>query len=175
MVSIAAIDGQAWGGGAELAWSCDLRVASERATFGQPEVLIGVPPAGGAARIAHLAGEAAAKRLVLDGRPVSAAEALRLGLVDRVVPDGEAVTVALDWARWLARRPEWALAQSKEIIVGARGLTLGDALRRETGSFVAQFMRPEVRREALAVQQRYDEGADSYAAFLIDQPWPEAT
>jgi enoyl-CoA hydratase/carnithine racemase len=167
MVSIAAIDGQAWGGGAELAWSCDLRVASADATLGQPEVMIAASPAGGAARIAHLAGEATAKRIVLDGRPVGGAEAHRLGLVHRLTPSGGAVPEALEWAKWLAGRPPGALATAKRAVVGARGLALRDALRAETAMFVERLSTSEIQVLALEVQTRYDEGADSYAAFKL--------
>lgn len=169
MVSIAAVDGQAWGGGAELAWACNLRVASEAATFGQPEVIVGVPTLDGAARIARLVGEATAMRLILDGRPIDGAEAHRLGLVHRLVAPGTAVDGALAWARWLAGHPDWALAGSKELIVGGRALSMRDALRRETALFVEAFTRAEVVEQAQQVQARYDNGADSYEAFGIDR------
>lgn len=167
MVSLAAIEGQAWGGGAELAWSCDFRVASEGSTLGQPEILVGLPPAGGATRMSRIAGEAAARRLVLDGRPVSAREAFRLGLVDMLVDNGSALDAAVQWATWLAGRPASHLALAKDMIVGSRDMTLGDALRRETGSFVERFTDPDVVERALEVQGRYDNGADSYDAFGI--------
>jgi enoyl-CoA hydratase len=167
MVSLAAIEGQAWGGGAELAWSCDFRVASEGSTLGQPEILVGLPPAGGATRMSRIAGEAAARRLVLDGRPVSAREAFRLGLVDMLVGNGSALDAAVQWATWLAGRPASHLALAKNLIVGSRDMTLGEALRRETGSFVERFTDPDVVERALEVQGRYDDGADSYDAFGI--------
>lgn len=165
MVSIAAIDGQAWGGGAELAWSCDLRVASERSSFAQVEAMLGVTTAGGSARIAHLAGEAIAKQLVLDARPISANEAFRLGLVHRVVAPGNALSESVQWAGWLSQRPPWALAASKHVINGSRGKDLATALRDETSTYVEQFSKPEVLDLARAAQARYDDGADSYDAF----------
>lgn len=170
MISIAAIDGQAWGGGAELAWACDFRVVSEVSTLGQPEVMVGLPPAGGASRIARIAGEAAAKRVVLDGRPLSADEAHRLGLVDRLVPSGEALTAALEWATWLAGRPPGDLAMLKDLIVGSRELELGEALKRETTLFVSRFADDSVVERALGVQARYEAGADSYEAFQLPGP-----
>lgn len=167
LVSIAAVDGQAWGGGAELAWACDFRVASEISTFGQPEVMLGLPPSGGATRIARLAGEAAARRLALDGRPISAAEAHRLGLVDRLVPPGGAIAAARDWAAWLTQRPEGTLALVKQAIVGGRDLPFREALRHETGTFVSRFAEEATVARVLAAQSRYDQGADSYEAFGI--------
>jgi enoyl-CoA hydratase len=168
MVSIAAIDGQAWGGGAELAWACDLRVASERATFAQPEVLVGVTPAaGGAAKLARIAGEAAALRLVLDGRPVDAHEAYRLGLIHRLVPAGEALDAATDWARWLVGLPPWALEANKRAVKGVRDTPLRDALRQEGVNYAEAFSRADALQRAREIQGRYDAGADSYEAFGI--------
>lgn len=170
MVSIAAMDGQAWGGGFLLALACDFRVASERTSVGQPEVTAGVSTAGEAARIAHLAGEAAAKRLILDGRPISAAEAHRLGLVDRLVPSGRALAEAVEWATWLAEREPDDLAMAKDVIVGARDLTFAEALKRETTTFVSMFADQEVVARLNEVQRRYDEGSDSYDAFGLPRP-----
>lgn len=168
MISVAAINGQAWGGGAELCWACDLRVASTSASFAQPEVNIGLTPGwGGASKVAHLAGEAAAIRLVLDGRPISADEASTLGLVHRVVPPGEALDVATDWAVWLASRPAWALVANKALVKGARGIPLRDALRREIETFAQCASRPEALALVREAQSRYDAGSDSYEAFGI--------
>ena len=86
--TIAAVNGLALGGGAELAWCCDLRILGERSVFGQPEVLLGIIPGGGATqRLTRLVGRSTAKRLIWGGAQVDASEALRLGLADEVVPD----------------------------------------------------------------------------------------
>ena len=88
MIVIAANNGQAWGGGAELSWGCDLRIAAESATYGQPEVALGIiPGAGGTTRLARLIGQTKCMEMILDGRPITAAEALALGAINRVVPD----------------------------------------------------------------------------------------
>ena len=90
MPTVAAVDGPALGGGAELAYACDLRVCTERAVFGQPEVRLGILAGAGATyRLPALIGEARAKELLFTGRRVEAAEALRIGLVNRVVADPE--------------------------------------------------------------------------------------
>lgn len=167
LVSIAAVDGQAWGGGAELAWACDLRVASTASTFGQPEVIIGVATSGGIARITRLAGEAAAKRFVLDGDPVPAEEAYRMGLVHELTRPGEAIERAVAWAERLASYPPGSLTRIKEILVAGRDVALSDALRLETGRFLESFSDPGFVERARGVQARYDEGADSYTAFGI--------
>jgi enoyl-CoA hydratase/carnithine racemase len=165
LVSIAAIDGQAWGGGAELAWACDLRVAGSGSTFAQVEVRLGVTTVGGAARIAHLAGEAAAKRLVLDGRPIDADEALHLGLVHRVADAGRAVEEAVEWARWLVSHPPGALARAKAVITANRGQQLKEALEGELRAYVEAFSRDEALDRARAAQDAYNAGADSYDVF----------
>ena len=85
---VAAVDGQAWGGGCELSLACTLRVASERAHFGQPEVAVGIiPGAGGTQRLPRLVGAGRAAELVLSARIIDAPEALRIGLVEAVLPD----------------------------------------------------------------------------------------
>jgi enoyl-CoA hydratase len=169
MVSIAAIDGQAWGGGAELCWACDLRVASSEASIAQPEVNIGLTPGwGGATKVAHLAGEAAALRLVLDGRPISGDEALRLGLVHRVTRGGEALAEALGWAGWLASRPPWALAANKALVKGGRDQSLRDRLRKEIETFAELASREEVLALVRRAQDRYDAGGGSHDAFGLD-------
>jgi enoyl-CoA hydratase len=168
MVSIAAVEGEAWGHGAEVAWACDLRVASERAVFGQMEVNVGVTPgSGGSVRITRIAGEAAAMRLLLDGRPVNAQEALRMNLVHWVVAPGQALSAALEWAAWLASRPPQGLATNKRVLVEQRDLPVLDALKVEGRAFVERFSSPgglDLVREA---QARYDGGGDTYDAFGI--------
>ncbi|MEU8392873.1 enoyl-CoA hydratase-related protein, partial [Micromonospora sp. NPDC048843] len=96
MPTVAAVDGPALGGGAELAYACDLRVCTARAVFGQPEVRLGILAGAGAThRLPALIGEGRAKELLFTGRRVDAAEALRIGLVNRVVDEpGELLTVA---------------------------------------------------------------------------------
>lgn len=169
VVSIAAVDGQAWGGGAELAWTCDLRVATARASFAQPEVNIGLTPGwGGITKIAHLAGEAAALRLALDGRPVDGTEAHAMGLVHRVVPAGRALAEALDWAEWLATRPAGALEAVKHVTKSIRGMPLRDAFRLELETFAERASHPEVLALIRAAQERYDAGDDSPAAFGLE-------
>lgn len=168
MVSIAAVDGQAWGHGAELAWACDLRVASTRALFGQPEVNVGVcPGSGGTVRLARLVGEATALRLVLDGRPIDGAEAFRLGLVHRLVEPGRSLGEAQSWAEWLASRPPGALTACKRAVKGTRGLPFEDALRHEGTVFIERLSQPETIERLRATQARYEDGADTPTAFGI--------
>jgi enoyl-CoA hydratase len=112
---LAAVNGLALGGGCELAMSCDLRFASDRARFAQPEVTLGLIPAwGGTQRMPRLIGKAKAKELIYSGQMVNAQEALRIGLVNRVVPDGEELRAAVDYVRMLAAKTSpLAVAQAK--------------------------------------------------------------
>lgn len=122
LVSVAAIEGFALGGGLELALACDLRVASDAAMLGLPEITIGViPGAGGTQRLPRLVGGARARDLVLTGRRVAADEALAIGLVDRLVPAGAAFHAAMDLGRTFASGPRAALAAAKAALVAARG------------------------------------------------------
>jgi enoyl-CoA hydratase len=115
---IAAINGFALGGGCELALACDFRIASDISRFGQPEVGLGIIPGwGGTFRLPRIVGISAAKRLILDGEIIDASEALRLGLVDRVVPSVELLNAAKKWAHRLAERSPVAMSAAKRAIV----------------------------------------------------------
>ena len=112
---LVAINGLALGGGCELSMSCDLRFASDRARFGQPEVTLGLIPAwGGTQRMPRLIGRAKAKELIYSGQIINAQEALRIGLVNKVVPDGEELRAAVDYVRMLAAKTSpFAVMQAK--------------------------------------------------------------
>ncbi len=143
--TIAAVNGVALGGGCELALACDLRVASDGARFGQPEILLGIIPGGGGTqRLARLVGPARAKDLVFSGRAVDAAEALRIGLVDRVV-DGDALPAALELAATFAAGPRHALALAKDAIDGGLEGSLDAGLLLEQERFVASFTTSDAR------------------------------
>ncbi|GAA2853665.1 enoyl-CoA hydratase/isomerase family protein [Nonomuraea rubra] len=114
---IAAITGYALGGGCELALCADFRVAGESAKLGQPEILLGIiPGAGGTQRLPRLVGPARAKDLIFTGRHVPAAEALAIGLVDRMVPDEQVYTAALEWAATFVGGPAVALRAAKQAV-----------------------------------------------------------
>jgi enoyl-CoA hydratase/carnithine racemase len=143
--TIAAVNGVALGGGCELALACDLRVASDGARFGQPEILLGIIPGGGGTqRLARLVGPARAKDLVLTGRMVDAAEALRIGLVDEVV-EGDAVAAALERAAAFASGPRHALALAKRAIDEGLEVTLAEGLVLEQSRFVDAFATDDAR------------------------------
>lgn len=136
---IAAVNGYALGGGCELALACDMRVASGRAMFGQPEILLGIIPGGGGTqRLTRLVGPARSKDIVCSGRMVDSEEALRIGLVDRLVDD-DALEMALDLARTFAKGAVLAQAASKLAIDGGLDGTLEAGLDLEADQFVEVF------------------------------------
>jgi len=125
-VTLAAIDGHALGGGLMLALAQDLRIASDRARFGFPEVSLGFNPGYGIARVLDVLGGATARDLLLTGRTIHASEALRLGVVNRVVAAATLEASATAWAREIARAPREALAATKEIVAALRDGERGD-------------------------------------------------
>lgn len=131
---IAAVNGLALGGGNELAMSCDIRFVSDRARFGQPEVKLGLIPGwGGTQRMSRLIGTGKAKELIFSGQMINAQEALRVGLVNKIVPDGEELRAATDFIRMLASNVSpLALSQAKIAInEGIQTPSLKEALEYE--------------------------------------------
>ncbi len=132
MPTIAAIEGNALGGGLELALCCDLRIASERARLGLPEVRLAVTPgAGGTQRLPRVVGPARAKELILTGRVLTAQDAERIGLVNQVVPAGGALAAADAMAAEIALRGPLAVREAKRLIDLATETTLDLGLAAE--------------------------------------------
>jgi enoyl-CoA hydratase len=132
MPTIAAIEGNALGGGLELALCCDIRIASARARLGLPEVRLAVTPgAGGTQRLPRVVGTARARELILTGRVIDADEAERIGLVSRVVPAGEALAAADEMAAEIAARGPVAVREAKRLIALASDVSLADGLAAE--------------------------------------------
>jgi enoyl-CoA hydratase len=144
-VTIAAVDGYALGGGLMLAIAQDLRVASDRARFGLPEVTLGFPPAYGIARLLDVVAGGHARDLLLTGRTIHATEALRIGLVNRVVapPTLEASVTSL--AAEIARSPRSGLSATKEIVASIRSGGPG----REAEGFAAALRTSPAARERI--------------------------
>lgn len=139
-VSIAAINGYAMGGGLECALACDLRVAEEHAQMALPEATVGLLPcAGGTQWLAWTVGESWAKRMVLLGERVDAATALRIGLVDDVVPRGGALQRALTMAAQVEKQSPTSVTACKKLIQGARHQPAHQVLVAEREAFVALF------------------------------------
>jgi enoyl-CoA hydratase/carnithine racemase len=137
---VAAVTGYALGGGCELALAADLRFAADNATFGQPEVLLGIiPGAGGTQRLTRLVGPSKAKDLIFTGRFVKADEALAIGLVDRLYPAESVYDEAVAWARQFSRAASYALRAAKESIDRGVEVDLESGLEIERQQFAALF------------------------------------
>ncbi len=152
IVTIAAVNALAFGGGCELAMACDFRIAAESATFGQPEINLGIIPGfGGTQRLPRLVGEAKALELNLTGDPIGADEAYELGLATRVVPDHELLDTALAWARKLAGQAPIAIEQIKR--VSASG-DLDAGIEAEKRGFAAAFGSEDAKEGISAFIQK---------------------
>jgi enoyl-CoA hydratase/carnithine racemase len=158
VVFVAAINGSAQGGGCELSLACDARLmAAGDHMIGQPEIFLAFPPGGGGTqRLTRLLGTAKALRVVLDGAPLSPAEAAELGLVDRVVPSGELLDEAVALARRLGSRPRAAIAGAKRAVYDGGSLPLADGLRHEASEFLAAAGTPESIRAMEAYVEQFE-------------------
>jgi enoyl-CoA hydratase/carnithine racemase len=137
---VAAITGYALGGGLELALCADFRVLGESAKVGQPEILLGIiPGAGGTQRLPRLIGPAKAKDLIFTGRHMDAAEALAVGLADKVVPDAEVYEAARDMVARYAAGPALALRAAKQAVDSGLEVDLATGLEIERLHFAALF------------------------------------
>lgn len=155
--TIAAVAGFALGGGCELSLACDFRMASSKARFGQPEILLGIIPGGGGTqRLPRLVGPARAKDLIFTGRQVRADEALAIGLVDRVTEPEALHAEALAWAAELAAGATVAQGLAKQAIDDGLDSPLGDGLGLEQRHFVEVFGT--------------DDAGIGVASFLADGP-----
>ena len=143
-LTIAAVNAVAYGGGCELAMACDVRIAAQSASFGQPEINLGIIPGfGGTQRLPRLVGTARALELNLTGEPISAAEAYEIGLVNRVVPDHELHDVAMAWARKLAGQAPLAVRAIKRTTAGDNDLDEG--IEAEKRAFAEVFATADAR------------------------------
>jgi enoyl-CoA hydratase / 3-hydroxyacyl-CoA dehydrogenase len=150
IVTIAAVNAIAFGGGCELAMGCDLRIAAESATFGQPEINLGIIPGfGGTQRLPRLIGSSRALEANLTGDPISAYDAYELGLANRVVPDHELLDTALAWARKLAGQAPLAVERIKRV--------------SDAGDFDAGI---EAEKDAFAEAFASEDAREGISAFL---------
>lgn len=152
---VAALNGHALGAGLELATACDVRVCSAAAKLGQPEVSLGLLPGGGGTqRLVRLVGHGQASRLVLTGEAVTAEEALRIGLVDVVVPKEVCLADAVALAALMARHDGAALAAAKRSLAAARQLPYKEGLEAEIEEFVRLHARPEAKERIRAFLEK---------------------
>ncbi len=129
---IAAVNGLALGGGLELALACDLRIASDKARFGLPEVGFGLIPGwGGTQRLPRMVTLARAAELIITGRVIDAEEAYRIGLVNKVVSQEELMPVAREWAEVICQKAPLATQAAKQAMIRGAGMTLDNGLKLE--------------------------------------------
>jgi enoyl-CoA hydratase len=152
---IAAINGYALGGGCELTMCCDLRIASEKARFGQPEINVGViPGAGGTQRLSRLIGMTRAKELIFTGDMIDASTALNYGLVNKVVPVADLMNEAKEMARKLLTKSGRILSLAKAAITGGAGMSLPDALNYEAQCFALCFASEDQKEGMKAFMEK---------------------
>jgi enoyl-CoA hydratase/3-hydroxyacyl-CoA dehydrogenase len=151
-VTLAAVNSIAFGGGCELAMACDFRIAAESATFGQPEINLGIMPGfGGTQRLPRLIGEAKALEMNLTGDPIDAFEAYRVGLANEVVPDHELLDTTLAWARKLAQQAPLAIGEIKK---ASHRPDLDEGLAAEGEGFGRVFGSEDAREGISAFLQK---------------------
>lgn len=137
---IAAINGYCLGGGNELAMGCDIRIAAESARFGQPEVKLGIIPGfAGTQRLVRLVGKGVAKEMIFSGEMIDAQEALRVGLVNRVVPNDQLIDAAKEMAAKMCDKSASAIKLSKEAIDNGSEMDFERAARYEADLFGLSF------------------------------------
>jgi enoyl-CoA hydratase len=152
---IAAVNGFALGGGAELAWLCDLIVAGESARFGQPEIALGLMPGGGATqRLPRSTGKARAMELVLLGAPIASWDAYDLGLINRVVPEELVMTAALRLAQQISAKSLDATIGAKSAVLAAFDLSMAAGLNAERAEFNALFDTADAQEGMAAFLQK---------------------
>ncbi len=152
---IAAVSGFAFGGGCELAMACDLIVASETATFGQPEIKVGIMPgAGGTQRLTKAVGPYRAMEMILTGEPITAREGFAYGLVNRVVPVERYLEAAKELAHLIAARPPIAIRHAREAVKYGVETTLRDGMMVERRNFVLLFDTKDQKEGMAAFLQK---------------------
>jgi enoyl-CoA hydratase len=152
---IAMVNGYCLGGGCELALACDLRIASETASFGQPEINLGIIPGGGGTqRLTRLVGEGKAMELILTGDIIDARTAFNLGLVNMVVPAADLEGRTMELANRIAEKSPIALRMAKEAVKAASRSNLDEGLRREVDLFALCFSSEDKDEGVLAFLEK---------------------
>jgi len=176
-VFIAALNGPALGGACELSLACDIRYMAEGARgIGQPEILLGFPPGGGGTqRLAAAVGSSRALELILEGRPLTPREAREIGLVHRVVPDGELVAEAAATAERLARRDPFSVTAAKRAVLDGATKPLASGLADERKWFLAAVSQPAAMRAMRAYVERVRSAGPPLADEEGLDAWLEGT
>jgi enoyl-CoA hydratase len=155
LVTIAAINGMAFGGGCEIALACDIRIAARTARLGQPEINLGVIPGwGGTQRLVRVVGQGRAMPLLLSGDPVDAQTALEIGLVSQVVEPDDLISTALAAAEKLAGKAPLAVAATKRAVLEGMALPIAEALEVERREFSGLFGTEDAREGVTAFLEK---------------------
>lgn len=158
-VTIAAVSGDTSGGGCELGWACDLRVAEEQARFSQPEVIIGAGTGiGGTSRLMRLIGRTMTAEVVLTGRPLTARRLYELGGLNRLVAKGQALEEALKLAREIAALPPQSVAGMKRMLGDAEDLNQTQGIENDQKISQSLFANPGSMASMASIQARFDAG-----------------
>lgn len=176
-VFIAAVNGPALGGGCELTLACDIRYMAKGARWiGQPEMLLGFPPgAGGTQRLSRIVGTSRALELILEGRPLSPVEAYDLGLVHRVVEDGELIDVTRSCAERMSRRAPFSIAAAKHAVLESTTRPLADGLAQERKWFLASVSQPAAVRAMRVYAEQVRDAGPPWASEDEMATWQEGT
>lgn len=165
-VAIAAINGDTSGGGCELGWACDLRVAEEQARFSQPEVIIGAGTGiGGTSRLMRLIGRTVTAEVVLTGAALTAQRLYELGGLNRIVPKGKAVEEALTLARTIAALPPQSVAGMKQMLGEAEDLNQTEGIENDQKVSQTLFANPDSLASMKTIQARFDAGESMDAVY----------
>lgn len=166
VVTIAAIDGDTSGGGCELGWACDLRVAEDHVRFSQPEVIIGVGTGiGGTSRLMRLIGRTVTAEVVLTGQPLTAQRVYELGGINRVVPKGKAVETALEMAKLIASHPPQAVAGMKKMLGEDEDLNQSEGIDNDQTISQSLFANPDSVERMRSYQKRFTDGETMDQAY----------
>ncbi len=169
VISIAAISGDTSGGGCELGWACDLRIAEAGVRFSQPEVIMGIGPGiGGASRLRRLIGPTVTAEMILLGLPMTAERLYELGGINLVVPRGHALQTATEWGCRLAGRPGPAVSGAKQMLREGEDLSLPAALENDQRIGQRLFQSAPALETMRRIQARYDQG-ESLQTVLWDE------
>ena len=159
IISIAAINGRSSGGGAEIGWACDLRVADKKANFSQPEVDLNLTTGlGGTSRVTRLIGPTQTSELIFGGKEFTAEKMHTLGALNKVVKNGTSLDYCINWANDLSKKPKDALSSLKKILKDSLNMPLEESLRNEQDIFQSIVSSDNAIKKMREIQDRYFKG-----------------
>ena len=159
IISIAAINGRSSGGGAEIGWACDLRVAEKKVNFSQPEVDLNLTTGlGGASRVARLIGVTHTSELIYGGKEFSAEKMFDLGAINKIVDDEASLDYCINWADELSKKPKDALSSLKKILKDSMSMPLEESLRNEQKIFQSIVSSDNAIKKMRQIQDQYFDG-----------------